>query len=252
MATLKERMAAGDKLTGTFVKTPAIEMVELLAKSGLDFLCLDAEHNAFDRARLDHCLAMGKALGVPMLVRVPAGRAEVMLGALDSGATGIVVPHVDTPEQAAAVAMAARYQPGGRGFAGATRWANFGGESMADLIARSQAETIVLAQIEEPGAVQAAQAIAATDGIDGLFVGPSDLSLAMGKTDRNSPELDAAFHAVGDACRSNGKTFVTWAPNASEAQHAVRSYGVTMMFIASEQTWLLEGARGVVSAMRDA
>lgn len=250
MSTFKSRLAAGDRLTGTFVKTPAIEMVEVLAKSGLDFLCIDAEHCPFGKREVDLSVAVGRAMGLPMLVRVPAGRPEIILGALDSGATGIVVPHVDSPEKAALVAKAARYTPGGRGFAGATRWADYGGASMADLMARSHAETVVLAQIEEPEAVASADAIAAAEGIDGLFIGPSDLSLAMGKTDRNSQELVDAFRSVGDACRRHGKALVTWVPDIAGGQRVISDYGVTVTFVASEQTWLLEGARAVSQALK--
>ena len=72
-AGFKQRMLSGKVLAGTFVKTPAIEVIEVLAHSGLDFLCLDAEHAPFDRARLDACLAVARALDLPTLVRVPSG-----------------------------------------------------------------------------------------------------------------------------------------------------------------------------------
>ena len=70
MANLRNRMAAGDMLAGTFLKTPSVEMIEILAKTGLDFLCIDAEHAPFDRARMDACLAVARALDFPILVRV--------------------------------------------------------------------------------------------------------------------------------------------------------------------------------------
>ena len=78
-ATLKSRMLAGDRLVGTFLKTPALELVEILKPTGLDFICLDAEHAPFDRARMDGCLAMARALDFPTLVRVPSASPENLL-----------------------------------------------------------------------------------------------------------------------------------------------------------------------------
>ena len=98
-ATLKTRMRRRDILAGTFLKTPAHDMVEVLATSGLDFICLDAEHAPFARARMDACLAVGRAMGFPILVRVPDGTPSELLRVLDSGAVGVVVPHVTTPKK---------------------------------------------------------------------------------------------------------------------------------------------------------
>jgi 2-keto-3-deoxy-L-rhamnonate aldolase RhmA len=130
MANLRSRMAAGDMLAGTFLKTPSVEMIEILSQTGLDFLCIDAEHAPFDRARMDACLAVARALDFPILVRVPSAQPQDILQALDAGATGIVVPHVTDAETAAAIAKASRFGPGGRGYAGSTRWAGYTTRSM--------------------------------------------------------------------------------------------------------------------------
>jgi 2-keto-3-deoxy-L-rhamnonate aldolase RhmA len=248
MATgLKARMQAGEALTGTFVKTPAWEVMEVLAMSGLDVLCLDAEHAPFDRARMDACLAMGRALGIATLVRVPAARPETILAALDSGATGIVVPHVDSLAKAESAARAARFGPGGRGYAGSTRWAGFSGARMPDLLARSAEETVVIVQIEDPAGVEAAAEIAALPGVDGLFVGPADLTVAYGRTDPSAPEVAAAYDRVGRACAAAGTCFATWAPDAATAR-ARRALGVTMVLVGSELGFMLAGARAVAAA----
>lgn len=237
----RRRMLAGEKLAGTFVKTPAYELVEVLASSGLDFLCLDAEHAPFDRARLDACLAVARALDFPVLVRVGMYSPENVLQALDSGAVGIVCPHVDSAEKAAELARAARFGHGGRGYAGSSRWAGFASGAMGDLLEKSQQETVVIAQIEEPEGVDAAAAIAATEGVDGLFIGPADLSVAFGKTDQTSPELMAAMEAVGAAARAEGKTYMTFVRDAAQAADW-QKFGLTMFFIASEHSWMKKGA----------
>lgn len=240
-AEFRAHMLAGDLLAGTFVKTPAIEMVEVLSGTGLDFICLDAEHAAFDRARMDACLAMARALDFPALVRVPSASPENLLQALDAGAIGVVCPHVDSAAKAAAIAKSARFGHGGRGYAGSTRWAGFTRNSMGDLLEKSRTETIVIAQIEEPEGVAAAEEIAATDGIDGLFLGLADLSVAFGKTGQSSPELHEAFRAVGEAAKAAGKAYMTFVPNAGAAK-PLRDHGLTMFFIASEHTWMMQGA----------
>ncbi len=121
---------------------------------------------------------------------------------------------------------------------------------MPEVLAQSAAETFVLAQIEEPEGVDAATEIAETVGIDGLFIGPSDLSVSYGKTDANSPELHAAFKTVGAAAKAAGKAFVTWAPTVEKAAEW-RGYGVNMFLIASEHSWITQGARAAAKGVRD-
>ena len=247
MTDLRSRMEAGEMLAGTFLKTPAIEMIEVLAKSGLDFLCLDAEHAPFDRARLDACLAVARALGFPILVRVPTSQPQDILQALDAGATGVVVPHVTDAETAAAIAKASHFGAGGRGYAGSSRWAGFATRPMPEVLAQSR-ETIVIAQIEDIEGVENADAIAATPGIDGLFLGPADLSVAYGKDHQTSDELMAAIEQVGTAAKTHGKTYMTFTPNAEKSAEWSK-YGFTMFFVASEHTWMLNGAKAVAEGV---
>jgi len=246
----RARMLRGDRLAGTFLKTPSHMMVEVLAQSGLDFLCLDAEHAPFDRAGMDACLAMARALNFPCLVRVPEGSAAWILMALDAGATGVVVPHVATPKKAQAIVKAARFGHGGRGFAGSTRWAGLGTRPMSEVLAMD-AETVVIGQIEEPEAVAAIDAIAGTPGLDGVFVGPADLAVCLGKTDASDPEVRAAIGKVGAAARRHGTTCVTFAASAAPAAD-LAALGVSMFFIASEHAWILAGARQVAAEVQAA
>ncbi len=245
----KARMLAGETLVGTFLKTPAYELIEILQGTGLDFICLDAEHAPFDRARMDACLALARALDFPTLVRVPAATPDQLLQVLDAGALGVVCPHIDSAEKAQEIARAARFGEGGRGFAGSTRWAGYNRRGMAEVLAQSETETVVLAQIEEPAGVDAAEAIAATPGIDGLFIGPADLSVAMGHTNQTSDDLMAAYASVGAACRTHGKANVTFVADGARAR-LVAEYGVTVFFVASEHTWMAQGAAAAASEIK--
>lgn len=246
--TFRRALRGGEPLVGTFMKTPALDVLEVLIHAGLDFVCLDAEHGPFDRAAINACGALARATGFPLLVRVPSAAPDQIGAALDMGATGVVVPHVTDAAMAARVARAARFGPEGRGFAGSTRWAGFGGTNMADLLARSEHETVVIAQIEDPDAVAAAPAIAATDGIDALFLGPADLSVALGKTDQSSPELHDAFARVGQAAQAAGKGYATFVTDAP-AGRALAKHGVNLWFVASEHAWIIAGARAAKAGL---
>lgn len=240
-ANFRKKMLSGAPLAGTFLKTPSYVLIEVLAQSGLDFLCLDAEHAPFDRAAMDACMAVARALDFPILVRVADGSPSEILQALDYGAAGIVVPHVDSAAKAAEVAKSARYGHGGRGYAGSSRWAGYATQAMPDLLKRSQDETIVIAQIEEPEGVEAVEDIAATEGVDGIFIGPADLSVGYGYDHQTSDEMFAAFERCGKAAKANGKTYMTFVPNAAKAAEW-QKYGLSMFFIASEHSWMRAGA----------
>jgi 2-keto-3-deoxy-L-rhamnonate aldolase RhmA len=247
--TFRRDLVGGAPLVGTFMKTPAVDVLEVLILGGLDFVCLDAEHAPFDRAAMNVCGALARAADLPLLVRVPSASAAEIGAALDLGATGVVVPHVTDVATATRVVRAARFGHGGRGYAGSTRWAGFGTSDMATLLARSRAETVVIAQIEDPEAVEVCEDIAAVEGVDALFLGPADLSVAYGKTDQSSPELQAAMARVGRAARAAGKGYATFVPDAA-AGRAQASHGFTTWFVASEHAWMLAGARAAVAGLK--
>ncbi len=247
--TLRNRMRRGDTLAGTFLKTPSFQLIEILAKSGMDFVALDAEHAPFGRNDIDACMAVGRALNFPVLVRIPDGNAAEILKVLDCGAAGVIVPHVASVEKAAQIDKWARFGHGGRGYAGSSRWAGYTTRSMPELLDQSANETIVIAQIEEPEGVDAAEGIAAVDGVDGLFVGPADLSVCLGVTDTGAPEIMEAMKRVGDACRVNGKTAMTFVSCASQAA-GLKERGLTMFFVASEQSFVLNAARDAANDLR--
>lgn len=239
-AGFRARLARGDKVIGTFVKIPEISVIEVLAQSGLDFICLDAEHAAFDRARLDQCLAMARALDLPALVRISASTAPAILHTLDSGAVGVVVPHVTSAAMAAEIVTAAHFGAGGRGFAASTRWAGFATRPMSEVLDRD-AETIVIAQIEDPAGVAAVDDIAAVPGIDALFAGPADLSVGFGQRALGSPQLADALARIGAACRAHGRAYATWVPDLERAREW-ESHGMTLFVVGSDHGFLRAGA----------
>ncbi|MEL6600179.1 MAG: aldolase/citrate lyase family protein [Pseudomonadota bacterium] len=244
---LRQRLAQGEDLTGLFVKTPATELVEVLALSGLDFICLDTEHAAFDRRSLDQCLALARALDLPALVRVAHTAQAEILQALDGGAAGVVMPHVATAAMAADAARWCRFGDGGRGFAGSTRSAGLATRTMPEVLALPQ--PLVIAQIEDPSGVAEVEGIVATPGIDSVFIGAADLTVAYGVDSQAEPVVAEARRRIFDAAaKANMPVAVFLAAGSGIA--GAREEGARLFFMSSDQGLLLAGARSLMKDSR--
>ena len=244
----KDRLIAGEVLLGTFLKTPHPHVVEVLATSGLDCLCLDAEHAPFDRRDLDMCVLAGRANNFPTLVRIARASDEQILNALDSGADGVVVPHIKTADQARAIATACHYGPGGRGYAGSSRAAAYGLTSMAAHTAASAARTTVIAQIEDIEALDEIDAIARVDGIDALFVGRIDLTVALGCDNPDDPKVIEAVETIVRACAKAGRVVGMFLPRPTDVPYW-RQKGVTLFLLGSDHSFMRAGALGLRTAI---
>ena len=249
-SSFRQRLINHDLLVGTWVKTPSPIVCEVLGQSGLDVLCLDAEHAPFGRFELDACISASRAAGVTPLVRVASADPPNILTALDCGATGVVVPHVKTVKHAEAICLRSLYGPGGRGFAGSSRAAGYGGKAIADQLSESADETTIIAQIEDPEALDVIDEIAAVERVDCLFIGRIDLTVALGKTDPADPVVVEAVDKVCAAGRNAGKAIGMFVANVEEAKDWTEK-GASLFLLASDQQFLLAGARNLVSALRE-
>ena len=245
--SLKDDLVSGKAILGTFLKTPHPHLVEVLATSGLDCVCLDAEHAPFDRRDLDMCILAGRAAGFPTLVRIAHASDDHILNALDCGAEGVVVPHVKTAAQATAIAKACHYGPGGRGYAGSTRAADYGLTSMGAHQNASAARTTLIAQIEDLEALEEIDAIAAVSGIDALFVGRIDLTVALGCDSPDDPRVVEAVNQIVTACVKAGRTVGMFLPRPGDVKHW-QDKGVTFFLLGSDHSFMRAGA----AAMRTA
>jgi 2-keto-3-deoxy-L-rhamnonate aldolase RhmA len=248
-STFRQRLVNRDLLVGTWIKTPSPIVCEVLGKSGLDALCLDTEHAPFGRLELDACISTCRAVGMTALVRVPSADSPHIQSALDCGATGVVVPHVKTAEEAEAICLMSLYGPGGRGYAGSTRAARFGGKAIADHLGASADETTIIAQIEDLEALNAIEDIAAVERVDCLFIGRLDLTVALGKRDPSEPAVVDAVERICAAGRSAEKAVGMFVSNVEEAKHWTEK-GASLFLLASDHAFLLAGARTIVSALR--
>ncbi len=238
---LKRRIAAGGALLGTFLKTPSPILVEVLAGAGLDLLCLDAEHAPFDRAAIDLCIMAARAVAFPVIVRVATAAPEQILNALDCGADGVLLPHVRSAAEAEAAVRAAHYQPGGRGYAGSSRAARYGLAPMPEHRAASAARTVVIAQIEDVEALDEVEAIAATPGLDMLFVGRIDLTVALGAPSPDAPEVIAAVDRILAAGRAAGCPVGMFVPRHEDVA-GWRDKGARLFLQGSDHGFLRAGA----------
>jgi 2-keto-3-deoxy-L-rhamnonate aldolase RhmA len=231
-------MRDGELLAGTFLKTPTGHAAEIFGDLGYDFVVIDAEHAPFDRNATDIALMAARGAGVAALVRV-TGPGDI-LSVLDCGATGVLVPHVMSAESARSIAAACRYRNGTRGFSASTRAGRYGGLSRWDLVESGDAGTTVVAQIEDPAALDEVEAIAAVDGIDALFIGRGDLTVAMNAAANDAPEIVAASERIAKAARAAGKAVAVFAGSVAEVK-SLRAMGASTIVFSSDQG-LMRGA----------
>lgn len=246
-ARFRSLLKSGQSLVGTFVKTPAAEIIEIMNLAGVDFICLDAEHSAMDRRELDWCLALARSNGLPTLVRVSHAAPHTLLQVLDGGASGLLVPHVRNANQAQDVARQSRFGADGRGYAGSTRQGDFTMRGMTDFLEQAASEVTVVVQIEDPEAVEDATAIAAVPGVDGVFFGAADLGVGLGIGASKGPEIDVAFLRVQMAAKAAGIALGAYCA-APSALTDLRQKGVQLAIVGSDQSMILAGARALSAA----
>ena len=246
--TFRRRLLAHDPLVGTFIKTPSPLIAEVLALSALDVIAIDGEHAPFGISEADQCLGMLRVSGMPSLVRVADDSATVLRNALDGGANGVVVPHVTSAEQAADIVSKCHFGAGGRGFAGSTRAADFGTRSMEDYLSASRLQTAVIVQIEDLTALDNVAAIASVDGVDGLFIGRTDLAVAMRKSPMDEVVVDTVADIVS-ACLGAGKPVGMFTPDLSEIPRW-RELGTSFFLLGSEHAMILDGANELARVVR--
>ena len=237
----RRRLTTGEKLSGTFIKTPSGHATEIFGDLGYDFVVIDEEHAPFDRLAIDQALVSARAAHIAALVRVASASPSNLLSVLDAGAVGVLVPHVSSAQQAADVAAACRYKGGGRGFSNSPRAGRYGGLSLQQHVEHADSITTVVAQIEDPGALDQIDAIAAVDGIDALFIGRGDLAVAMGAGSPEAPEIRAAAERISTAARCAGKPVMVFVGSNKDAL-AMREIGANAFIFSSDQGLMRQAA----------
>lgn len=241
-------MLAGDKLVGSFLKTPTSHATEILGGVGYDFVVIDQEHAPFDRTTTDIALMAARGHDIPALVRVPG--PDTILSVLDCGATGVLVPHVKSAVYAREVAALFRYRNGSRGFATSTRAGAYTAVPMWKHIAEQDAQVVFVAQIEDPVALDEIDAIAAVDGVDSLFIGRGDLTAAFGDESKEPPAVLRAVERISEAARKARKSISVYVGNATEAAW-LSTLGASVFVLSSDQGFLRQAAAQGLREVRD-
>jgi len=214
-----KKMREGKRVVGTMVRMVRNPAIALIAShAGLDFIMLDLEHGPYNLETVDDIFKVGRSLGLGCLVRVPELAKGYVSRIMDAGATGVMVPMVESVEEAKLLTQWTKYAPlGGRGFGGVgghTDFASIGSDATSAFMAQTNEETIAIAQIETAKAVEDIDAIADVPGIDALLIGPNDLAISLGCAgDLMGAALDKAIGKVAAAAKKHGKIFGLHAPD---------------------------------------
>ena len=245
----RQRLLQQELLVGTFVKTPSMMIAEVLGQTELDLVCIDAEHSPFDRRDIDACLLAYRAESMPALVRVPSAAPEQILNSLDCGASGVLIPHVDSVAKAQSCALAARYGNGGRGYAGSTRMAGYGARSIPQNLDLNRQHTTVVAQIEDLGALDAIDDIASVEGIDCLFIGMMDLTISLGLESPAESRVVAAAEKICRAATDRNRRLGIFVPNLDALSFWVER-GVSLFLLGSDHLFIKQGVARLVADAR--
>ena len=249
--TLKEKMLDGKRTLGTFFETGSTTVAECLGLAGLDYFIIDTEHGPFNpQSALDYIRA-ARLYGLTPLARVSGLSRENVLRLLDVGAMGLVIPDIRTVAETEKIVEYGKYAPlGKRGVAntaGSGFWfEDYARHGLDHYFEVSNNETLLLPQCETTECLEHLEEILSVPGIDGVYVGPFDLSTALGKPGCfDDPEVSDAIAHIQRVCKEKGKLSFIFAADAAtaEADYALGYDSVTLGMDATVLTKAFMGFR---------
>ena len=200
---LKQLWSEGKPVVGGFLSIPHTLSAEMMAHTGLDWLCIDMQHGCIDYSDAVHMLAAISTTAVTPIVRVPWNEPSMIMKALDAGAYGVIVPMVSNRAEAERAVAACRYPPKGIRSNGPNRAALYGG---ADYQKHADNEMLCIVMIETAEGVEKMEEIISTPGVDAVDIGPTDLALALGLPpvmDNDDPKHVATVNKILELCRKH-------------------------------------------------
>src|SRR5262245_28476547 len=249
--SLRQRLRDGPTMFGTWVNTPAPDIVETLGDAGFDCVFLDLEHGEYGTEALPDLLRAARAAGCYGVVRTSHVSAREVGAALDAGADAVLAPGVSSAAEAATVVSAAHYPPvGSRGAAPMTRAARYGTTPFMSYRDRSEAEVVVGAQIEGPAGLAAVDEILAVAHLGLAFIGPFDLSQHLGVPGETShPSVVEAMRDIVARADAAGVVTGTWAPTAAAARLWIDA-GIRLVTVASSTALFTTAAIALIAELR--
>jgi 2-keto-3-deoxy-L-rhamnonate aldolase RhmA len=249
----RERLRQGEAALGIGLHhARTVDIAAAMASCGLDFLFIDLEHGTMP---LDTAVQIAQAAltaGISPIVRVPAGEYALATRALDGGALGITVPHVDTAEEARAAVDHLKYPPvGHRSAAGGMPYFGFRATPIGEATQTMNAETLIVVMLETPQAIANADAIAAVNGVDVLLIGTNDLMMEMGLPGQFAhAEVTRAYESVIAACRRHGKWPGMGGVYADDLMAKYMAMGMRMVIAGNDRALLMAGVSQRVKLLR--
>lgn len=249
MKNLKERIRSGEVVHGCWINLASTVSAEIVGNAGFDWLLIDLEHGAGDVAIMYQQLQVLSGLSSTPIVRIDQLSKPKVQRILDAGATGIMFPQIQSPLEADEAIRMMYYPPrGGRGMAKMVRATGFGRHAN-DYIANVKKNLVGVIQIETLNALQNIEGIAATEGVDVLFVGPSDLSLALGVFGQLDHALyQQAINDVAKAAKKHGKAIGVLLQDVSEYDMYYQ-LGYRFLACGADSAFVRKGADELVQKM---
>ena len=250
---LKQLWAEGKPTLNGWCSIGSPFSAEIMAAQGFDSVTVDVQHGALDYSDALPMLQAMRASGAVLLARAPWLDPAIIMKLLDAGAYGIICPMVNTAEEAARFVSYLRYPPLGERSFGPTRAAYAAGANYA---AEASGEILGFAMVETAQAMANLDAIAATPGLDGIYVGPADLTLSLSQGrlspgfDREEPEMVAALHRILAACKANGLRAALHCGTPEYAARAI-GWGFDMTTVGGDSRFLAAAAGSTVARFRD-
>lgn len=253
---IKTLLKQGRTVWGTWVTIPDERIVRAIAEAGFDWITIDMEHTALDWPQVDRLIGAALDAGVTPLVRIPTGDVVHIKRALDLGAFGLVIPMVESVDQARGIVSASRYPPAGsRSAAAASHYKRFQ-MTLEEYLSVANKEIALILQIESPAGIEQVSQIAGLPGCDGLLIGPLDLACRLfgptqQLTDEQNQTFDAAVQKVIVAGKSAGCATGFHARSIEEALYWA-SHGMQLLAVSSDLGLLTSSAQSVVSRLKSA
>jgi 4-hydroxy-2-oxoheptanedioate aldolase len=249
----RERLAKGQLAIGVGLRQArTVDIAPTMKQAGFDWLFVDLEHGSLDLDATMQISVAALSTGITSLVRVPRGQYDMATRVLDGGAWGLVMPHVDTPEEAREIVDRVKYPPQGhRSVVGALPQIGFAPMPMAEASAAINANMLVVVMLESPQAIANADKIAAVPGIDALLIGSSDLSMEMGIPGQYyHADMVKAFETMIAACKKHKK----WAGiGGIYNEEGLRKYvpmGIQLVIAGNDLGFLMAGAGASAKMLR--
>ena len=251
---VRARLEAGELALGCGLRQArTVDIAPILGSCGYDFLFIDMEHGAYTVDTVAQLCSAGLGAGIAPIVRVPGFEHHHASRALDAGAMGIVFPHVDTPEQARALADMCRFPPAGtRSMGGPQVQLGFASVKAADAVTAVNEAVLVTVMVETRQAIANVDLIAAVPGVDVVLVGSNDLCLDMGVPgDLEAPDLVDAYRKIINACERHGKWAGLGGVYVPEIMAKRIDMGFRMILSGSDLAFMMAGARTQANFLRN-